>query len=42
MNCLLSGTEMSMYSRGLAVVLAEDIPAIAETQPPCNSHLPVS
>ena len=28
---------MNIISRGLGIVLAEDVPAIAETKPPRNS-----
>ena len=45
MSCLVDGgTEMIIFfSRGLAVVLAEDVKAIAKTKPPGNSTLlPIS
>ena len=41
MNCL-GGTDMTCFPRGLAIVLAEDVPAIAETKPPRKSHLYLS
>ena len=40
MNGLVVGTNIT--SRGLAVVLAEDVPAIAKTKTPSDFHLPVS
>jgi hypothetical protein len=37
MNYLVDITEMALVFRGLAIVLAEDVPAIAQTKPPGNS-----
>ena len=36
---LVDVTEMVQFIRGLAIVLAEDVPAIAKTVPPSNSNL---
>ena len=33
-SCLVIGTELTMFQRGLAIVLAENVPAIAKTEPP--------
>lgn len=36
MNCFVDLTEMMTFSRGFALVFAEDVPAIAQIDPPSN------